>query len=86
MSGPQDSSKWLSEHSAWIRRLEARVPLRSRHFLAQKNWHFQKNIRSCVENAVARAQFNFTLKDIYTARASIKKHESQISGPDSSNG
>ena len=28
----------------------ARVPLRSRHFLSQKLWHFHKNIRSCVKN------------------------------------
>ena len=41
--------KWL-EHSAWIRWLGVRVPLRSRHFLSQKHWHFHKNIRSCVKN------------------------------------
>ena len=26
------------------------VPFRSRHFLSQNLWHFQKNIRSCVKN------------------------------------
>ena len=36
-------------HSAWIRRLGVRVPLRSRHFLSQKLWRFHKNICSCVE-------------------------------------
>ena len=40
---------WL-EHSAWIRRLWVRVPLRSRHFQSQKLWHFPKNTRSCIEN------------------------------------
>ena len=44
-------------HSAWTRRLGARVPLRSRYFLSQKLWHFYKNIRSCVKmNVVAHAQ------------------------------
>ena len=38
------------EHSAWIRRLGVRVPLRSRHFLSQKLWYFHKNTRSCVQN------------------------------------
>ena len=38
------------EHSAWIRRLMVRVPLRSRHFLFQKLCHFHKNTRSCIEN------------------------------------
>ena len=27
-----------------------KIPLRSRHFLPQKLWHFHKNTRSCVEN------------------------------------
>ena len=27
-----------------------RFPLRSKHFLSQKLWHFHKNIRSCIEN------------------------------------
>ena len=27
-----------------------RVPLRSRHILSQKRWHFHKNTRSCIEN------------------------------------
>ena len=57
--------KWL-EHSSWIRRLGVRVPLRSRHFLSQKRWHFRKNIRSCVENecccprTVNSSNVNFT--------------------------
>ena len=56
------------EHSAWIRRLWVRVPLRSRHFLSQKLWHFHKNTRSCVENefccpgTVNISNVNFTLK------------------------
>ena len=41
--------KWL-EHSAWIRRLGVRVPIRLRHFLSQKLRTFHKNIRSWVEN------------------------------------
>ena len=40
----------MLEHSAWIRRLGVRVPLRSRHFLSQKLWQFPKNTLSCVEN------------------------------------
>ena len=36
--------KWL-EHSAWIRSLGVRVPLRSRYFLSKKFWHFLKNTR-----------------------------------------
>ena len=31
-------------------KIGVRVPLRSRHFLSQKLWHFHKDIRSCVEN------------------------------------
>ena len=59
--------KWL-EHSAWIRRLGVRVPLRSRPFLSQKRWHFHENIRSCAENewclprAVNISNVNFTSK------------------------
>ena len=41
-------------------------------------------------NAVSRAQLLFqmitVLKNIYIARASVKKHGQQMSGPDSSNG
>ena len=52
-------------------------PLRSRYILSRTLWHFHKNIRSCVENAVASAQLAFQilalLKDIYTT-ASIQKH------------
>ena len=43
------------EHSAWIRRLGVRVPLRSRHFLSQKLWHF----RVSKMNVVARTQLTF---------------------------
>ena len=59
--------KWL-EHSAWIRRLGVRVPLRLRHFLSRKLWHFHKNIRSCVETkcccprTLNISNINFTLK------------------------
>ena len=48
------------------------VPLRSRHFLSQKLWHFHKDIRSCVENeyycphTVNISSVNFTSK--------IRKH------------
>ena len=63
--------KWL-DHSAWIRRLGFRVPLRSRHFLSQKPWHFHNNIRSCVENdcccprTVNISSVNFILKNNLT--------------------
>ena len=66
MSGPDSSINRL-EHSALIRRLGVRVPLRSRHFLSQKLWHFHKNTRSCVENecccprTVNISNVNFTL-------------------------
>ena len=60
MSGP-DSSNGKSiwhESEGW----GARVPLRSRHFLSQKLWHFHKNIRSCVENeCCSRAQLTFQM-------------------------
>ena len=42
------------------------VPLRSRHFLSQKLWHFHKDTCSCVENecccpcTVNISNFNFT--------------------------
>ena len=55
---------------AWIRRLGVRVPLKLRHFLSQKLWHFHKNIRSCVENecwcprTVYISNVNFTSKNI----------------------
>ena len=44
------------------------VPLRSRHFLSQKLWHFDKDTRSCVENecccprTVNISNVNFTSK------------------------
>ena len=59
------------EHSALIRRWGVRVPLRSRHFLSQKFWHFHKNTRSCVENecccprTVNISNVKFTLKTCY---------------------
>ena len=64
---------WLNrlEHSALIRRWGVRVPLRSRHFLSQKLWHFHKNTRSCVENecccprTVNISNVKFTLKNCY---------------------
>ena len=68
---------WTIEHSALIRRLEVRVPLRSRHFLSQKLWHLPKNTRSCVENecccprTVHISNVNFTLKNISTIRRLI---------------
>ena len=36
--------------SYWLIPKQLIVPLRSRHFLSQKLWHFLKNTRSCVEN------------------------------------
>ena len=58
----------MLEHSAWIRRLWVRVPLRSRHFLSQQLWCINKNIRSNVENewccprTVIISNVNFTSK------------------------
>ena len=49
------------------------VPLRSRHFLSQKLWHFLKNTRSCVKNecccprTVSISNVNFTLKIYHTS-------------------
>ena len=64
----------MLEHSAWIRRLWVRVPLRLRHFLSQKLWHFNKNIRSNVEmSVVVRGQLlfqMFTLLEKYLYRPS----------------
>ena len=65
------------EQSAWIRRLEVRVPLRSRHFLSQKLWHFHKNTGPCVENecscprTVKISNVNFTSKTSYHAVAYV---------------
>ena len=81
-----------TEHSAWIRRLGVRVRLRSRPFLSQKLWHFHRNTRSFVKNkcccprTVNISNVNFTLKNIYTARASVQNMGQQMSGPDSSIG
>ena len=65
------------KHSAWIRRSGVRVPLRSRHFLSKKFWHFHKNIRSCVENqcyfprTVNISNVNITLKNLFILSAYI---------------
>ena len=51
-----------------MRSLGVRVPLRSRHFLSQKLWHFPKNTRPYVENewfcprTVNISNVNFTSK------------------------
>ena len=70
---------WLNrlEHSAWIRRLGVQVPLRSKHFLSQKLWHFPKNNRSCVENeccctrTVNISNVNFTSKTSISFSVSV---------------
>ena len=69
-----------------------RVPLRSRHFLSQKLWHFHKNIHSFVENECCRLHtvnipnVNFTLKISIPPEPVFKNMGQQMSGPDSSNG
>ena len=63
----------MSGHDAqWVRafgmnpKVGGSIPLRSRHFLSQKLWHFHKSIRSCVENeccsprTVNSSNVNFT--------------------------
>ena len=76
----QSCIKLFIEHLEWIRRLGVWVPLRSRHFL------------SCVENewcgprTVDISNVNFTLKNVYTAIASIQNMGQQMPGPDSLNG
>ena len=67
------------------------VPLRSRHFLSRKFWHFHKNTRSCVENecgcpCTANIS-NLTLLQISIPPEPVLKiMVQQTSGPDSSNG
>ena len=81
-----------NEHSAWIRRLGFRVPLRSRHFLSQKLWHFHKNTRSCVENecccprTVNISNVNFISKISIPPGPVLKNMGQQMSGPDCSIG
>ena len=64
-------------------KLEVRVPLRLRHFLSQKLWHFHKNIHSCVENecccpyTVNISNVNFTPKCLWgPMKCSICTNES----------
>ena len=77
-------------HSAWIRRLGVRVPLKSRHFLPQKLWHFHKNTRSCVENecccpcTVKISNVNFTSNISTPPEPVFKNMRQQIFGRDSS--
>ena len=53
--------KWL-EHSAWIRRLGVRDPLRSRHFLSEKLDALARTpVRVSKMNAVARTQLTFQM-------------------------
>ena len=53
--------KWL-EHSAWMRRLGVRVPLRSTHFLSQNFDTFTRtSVRVSKTNAVVRAQLTFQI-------------------------
>ena len=78
------------EHSALIRRLGGRVPLKSIHFLSQKFWHFRKNTSSCVENdcccphTVNISNVNFTSKISTPPEPVFKNMGQQMSGPDSS--
>ena len=64
-----------------------RVPLRSRHFLSQKLWHFHKNIRSCVENefccqrTVNISNVNFTSKISIPPESVFKNMGQQIVWP-----
>ena len=66
---------------ALIRRSGFRVPIRSIHFLPQKNWHFHKNTRSCVENEccclpkISISNVNFTLKKYYLLNLTHKQPE-----------
>ena len=69
-----------------------RVPLRSRHFLSKKLWHFHNNIRSSVENeccclrTVNISNGNFIIKTyLYRQSQYSKTRGQQMSGPDSSN-
>ena len=47
------------------------VPLRSRHFLSQKLWHFHKNIRSCVENECCCPRTGNSSNVKFTSKISI---------------
>ena len=75
---------------SWIRSLEVRVPLRSRHSLSQKSWHFPKNTRSCVANecccpsTVNISNVNFISKISIPPEPVFNNMGQQISGPDSS--
>ena len=48
MPGPDSSNGYSIQHES--EGLGVQVPLKSKHFLSQKLWHFHKNIRLCVEN------------------------------------
>ena len=66
-----------------------RVPLRSRHFLSQKLWHFHKSARSCGENecccshTVNISNVNFTSKISTPPEPVFNNMGQQMSGPDS---
>ena len=75
----------------WVRRLGVQFPLESRpgsrHFLSQKRRHLHKQIRSWVENkwscryTVENSNVNLKVrvanKNIYIARISVPKHETE---------
>ena len=68
----QQIAQMVIEHSAWIRKLGVRDPLRSRYFLSQKAQNFHKNIRSWVKNeCCCRAQLTFRVPKISNIRRTL---------------
>ena len=88
----QYSKTWDSKYLAMIAqkvrpfgmnpKVGVRVPLRSRHFLFQKLWHFHKNICSCVENEYCCPNTVNISNDNFTSKISIPSESVFQGGPD----